>query len=113
MNIVNILDISTREEVRQWYLDNHSTCREFWIRTNRGKADIPGVISYLDSVLEALCFGWIDSTLKKVDDGCPFQRYSPRRKGSHWTELNRERCREQEKLGLMTPAGRSAYEEGL
>ena len=109
----NILNISSREELRSWYLDNHDTCREFWIRVNRGKTDVPGVIPYLDSVLEALCFGWIDSTLKKVDDGSPFQRYSPRRKGSHWTELNRERCWELERLGLMTPAGRKAYEDGL
>ena len=104
----NILDISSREELRSWYLDNHDTCREFWIRVNRGKKDAPGVVSYLDSVLEALCFGWIDSTIKKVDDGYPLQRFSPRRSGSHWTELNKERCRQLEAEGLMAQSGRDA-----
>ena len=63
---------------------------------------------YNDAVEEALCFGWIDSTLKKLPDGRLAQRLSPRRKGSHWTELNRARCKELEERGLMTDAGRAA-----
>ena len=51
-----------------------------------------GVLPYLDVVEEALCFGWIDSTLKKLPDGRLAQRISPRRKNSHWTELNKQRC---------------------
>ena len=61
---------------------------------------------YLDAVEEALCFGWIDSS-QKVIDGIRHQRFSPRRKGSVWTELNKERVRRLEKLNLMTDAGRS------
>ena len=57
---------------------------------------------------EALCFGWIDSTLKRLPDGRLAQRLSPRRKKSHWTELNKQRCQELESRGLMTPAGRDA-----
>ena len=64
-----------------------------------------GVLPYIDVVEEALCFGWIDSTLKKLPDGRLAQRLSPRRKKSHWTELNKQRCQDLEKRGLMTPAG--------
>ena len=69
-----------------------------------------GTLPYIDIVEEALCFGWIDSTLKKLPDGRLAQRLSPRRKGSHWTELNKERCRDLESRGLMTDSGRMALE---
>ena len=62
---------------------------------------------YLDAVEEALCFGWIDSTLTKFN-GVSMQRFSPRQKKSPWTELNKERVRRLEYLGLMTDAGRAA-----
>ena len=64
--------------------------------------------TYIDVVEEALCFGWIDSTLKKLPDGRLAQRLSPRRKNSHWTQLNIDRCIDLEARGLMTPAGRRA-----
>jgi len=65
-------------------------------------------IAYIDVVEEALCFGWIDSTLKRLPDGRLVQRLSPRRKKSHWTQLNIDRCKDLESRGLMTDAGRSA-----
>ena len=70
-------------------------------------------IPYIEVVEEALCFGWIDSTLKRLPDGRLAQRLSPRRARSHWTELNRERCRSLEERGLMTEAGRRALATGL
>lgn len=72
----------------------------------------PDTLPYLDIVEEALCYGWIDSTLKKLPDGRLAQRLSPRRTSSHWTELNRQRCRDLERRGLMTEAGRVALGEG-
>ena len=102
---------TTREELRQWLVDNHTTERECWVVMSRSKQPPKGVISYLDVVEEALCFGWIDSTLKRTDDGRLAQRLSPRRRGSHWTELNKQRCAELERRGLMTSAGRHALEK--
>lgn len=64
------------------------------------------MIPYLDAVEEALCFGWIDSTVRCGGDS-HLQRFSPRRKGSNWTELNLERCRRLDRIGLMTDAGRA------
>ena len=76
---------------------------------SRRKTPPPGILSYIDVVEEALCFGWIDSTLKKLPDGRLAQRLSPRRPRSHWTELNLERCADLEARGLMTDSGRQAY----
>ncbi|KRL57731.1 hypothetical protein FC70_GL000201 [Paucilactobacillus oligofermentans DSM 15707 = LMG 22743] len=63
-------------------------------------------MDYLDAVEEAMCFGWIDSTIKKVSETQLAQRMSPRRQKSQWSELNKERVRRLEKLGLMTDQGR-------
>ena len=79
-----------------------------WVVMYRSKVPEWAVIPYIDVVEEALCFGWIDSTLKRLPDGRLAQRLSPRRKKSHWTQLNIERCKDLESRGLMTDAGRRA-----
>lgn len=107
----NIIQVSSREELRCWYNENHGSCTEMWLRVNRGKQPVAGTVGYVDSVLEALCFGWIDSTIKKIDDGFPLQRFSPRKKGSHWTDLNRERCRQLISEGSMTEYGMIVFEK--
>ena len=58
----------------------------------RHPAECGDCLPYINVVEEALCFGWIDSTLKRLPDGRLAQRLSPRRKRSHWTELNKQRC---------------------
>lgn len=70
----------------------------------RGKTPSKDVLWYLDAVEEALRFGWIDSTVKRVND-VTLQRFSIRSVKSQWTELNKERCRRLETLGLMTDHG--------
>lgn len=71
MEVTNLLDIHTREELYRWYLENHDKASHFWLRVNRAAADCPGVVRYVDAVEVALCFGWIDSTRKKIDEGAP------------------------------------------
>ena len=73
----------------------------------RGRPKDDGTFWYVDAVEEALCFGWIDCTAKKISDCCIAQRFSPRQKRSNWSELNKERCRRMERLGRMTDAGRA------
>ena len=107
MEITEKLHTTSREQWRDWLADNHSTKREIWISTTKS----PDGLQYLDAVEEALCFGWIDSTLKRLPDGRLAQRLSPRRKGSHWTELNKQRCADLEQRGLMTGAGRRELEK--
>lgn len=80
MEVNNLLEIHTREELYNWYLHNHDKVKEFWLRVNRAAKPFPGVIGYVDAVEVALCFGWIDSTLKSIDSGKPVQRFTPRKK---------------------------------
>lgn len=100
----NILEIKTRAGFREWLMQYHSIEKECWIAVKRGKTPPVGTLWYLDAVEEALCFGWIDSTVKNVD-GITLQRFGPRTKKGRWTELNKERCRRLDKLGLMTGKG--------
>ena len=102
MEITERVHTTSREQWREWLAENHATKREIWISTTKS----PDGLQYLDSVEEALCFGWIDSTIK-AGEGVMWRRFSPRRKRSPWTELNKERCRRLERLGLMTEAGRA------
>jgi uncharacterized protein YdeI (YjbR/CyaY-like superfamily) len=109
MEITLFLEFSERQQLRDWLTENHASAKECWVTMSRSKNPPSGVLPYLDVVEEALCFGWIDSTLKKLPDGRLAQRLSPRRKKSHWTELNKQRCKELESRGLMTQAGRDAF----
>lgn len=103
---VALLDIRTRAEFRRWLERNARSERECWVRCKRGAVQPDDRLWYLDAVEEALCFGWIDSTVKTVD-GVYCQRFTRRTLQSNWTELNKERCRRLERLGLMTDAGRA------
>ncbi len=101
----NILVHVSRTDFRNW-LDEHSLDeKECWVELKRGRPIDTEHFWYLDAVEEALCFGWIDSTQKLID-GNRMQRFTPRKKNSPWTELNKERVRRLEKLGLMTDRGR-------
>ena len=111
MEVVNLLQFAERGELRQWLMENHSVERCCWVVTYRTKRPEWEAIAYIDVVEEALCFGWIDSTLKRLPDGRLAQRLSPRRKDSQWTELNKQRCADLEQRGLMTEAGRRELEK--
>ena len=105
MEITLLLEFTQRQQLRDWLQENHVSSKECWVVMSRSKNPPVGVLPYLDVVEEALCFGWIDSTVKKLPDGKLAQRLSPRRKNSHWTELNKERCRRLIQEGKMTDAG--------
>lgn len=104
MEITLLLEFTQRQQLRDWLQENHAYAKECWVVMSRAKNPV-GVLPYLDVVEEALCFGWIDSTMKRLPDGRLAQRLSPRRKKSHWTELNKERCRRLIQEGKMTDAG--------
>jgi uncharacterized protein YdeI (YjbR/CyaY-like superfamily) len=89
MEISKLLYAKDRNSWRKWLEKNHAKAKDIWLvyyKKSSGKKRIP----YNDSVEEALCFGWIDSTMKNVDDICFAQRFSPRRKNSTLSELNKE-----------------------
>ena len=108
----NVLAASSREAFRAWLMEHAGGESECWVRVKRGRPEDPGTFYYLDAVEEALCFGWIDST-QKVIGGERLQRFTPRKKGSAWTERNRERARRLDRLGLMTDAGRAVWPKDM
>lgn len=101
-----LIDVRDRHAFRAWLEQNSATQTECWVVVKRGRPADEDSFWYLDAVEEALCFGWVDSIQKEVD-GVRMQRFTPRKPKSPWTELNKERVRRLEKLGLMTEAGRA------
>ncbi len=99
-----ILYVSNRKEWRKWLKENHSIIREVWLiyyKKHTGKPRIP----YDDAVEEALCFGWIDSTVKRIDDEKYCQKFTPRNLKSIWSEHNKKRVTKMIKQGKMTKHG--------
>lgn len=112
MEIINLLEFVDRAQLRAWLAANHNIEKQCWVVAYLKRKPTWSALAYIDIVEEALCFGWIDSTKKKMSDGRLAQRLSPRRKGSHWTELNKQRCADLECRGLMTGAGRRVLPAG-
>ena len=101
-------DFKTFDEMYSWLLANCNKETELFVKISRQKPEkCVDVLSYYDALEAALCFGWIDSTLRNID-GNLIQRFSPRKKNSHWTETNIKRCVELNKRGLMTKEGKKA-----
>lgn len=104
---ITFYNFKTFDEMYFWLLNNSKTEKELFVRISRQKPDkCIDILSYYDAVNAALCFGWIDSTLRNID-GELIQRFSPRKKKSHWTETNIERCIELDKKGLMKKEGKA------
>lgn len=103
---INYLDLKTFDEFYSWFLVHANNEKEVFIKISRQKPEnCIDVLSYYDAVEVALCFGWIDSTLRNLN-GVLVQRFSPRKKKSHWTETNIKRCLDLDKRGLMREEGK-------
>ena len=107
MKLGKTLYVTSRKKWREWLKKNHAKESEIWLIYYRKGTGKPR-ISYDNAVLEALAFGWIDSIAKRIDDEKFAQRFSPRRKSSVLSEMNKDRVRELIKQGLMTTAGLEA-----
>ncbi len=92
MEITQILYITTRKDWRNWLKKNYKTIPEIWLVYPKKTTGKPR-IEYNDAVEEALCFGWIDSIIKKLDDGHTVQRFSPRKPRAKYSQANIERLR--------------------
>ncbi|HYE54443.1 MAG TPA: YdeI/OmpD-associated family protein [Chitinophagaceae bacterium] len=93
-----------RKAWRAWLQKHHDTSPGIWLiyyKKESGKPRVP----YSDAVEEALCFGWIDSTMRPLDEERFMQRFTPRKPKSVWSALNKSRIKKMIKEGLMTPAG--------
>ena len=106
------LYVKTREEWRNWLEENHSAVQGIWLVYFKKPSGKPR-IAYNDAVEEALCFGWIDGKIKRINDDYYVQWFTPRRPGSRWSELNMSKVRNLIKEGLMKPAGMLEYVKAL
>jgi uncharacterized protein YdeI (YjbR/CyaY-like superfamily) len=110
MEFNSALSFKNRDEWRKWLENNYRTEKEVWLfhyKKHVGKIGI----KLEEAVEEALCFGWIDGKLRKVDDERFMLRYSPRKADSVWSKLNRERVEKLVAAGKMTASGLSIIEE--
>jgi uncharacterized protein YdeI (YjbR/CyaY-like superfamily) len=104
MDITEAIYLRSRARWRAWLKANHTSKREVWLiyyKQGTGKPRVP----YGDVVEEALCFGWIDTTVKTIDAERYAQRFTPRKPGSNWSASNLMRVERLVEAGLMTPAG--------
>jgi uncharacterized protein YdeI (YjbR/CyaY-like superfamily) len=107
MEIKNTLYVTNRKDWRKWLLRNYKSQKEVWLIYYRKETEKPR-ISYDDAVLEALCYGWIDSTIKKIDKERFAQRFSPRSPKSGLSQMNKERIRDLIKEKKITKWGLKA-----
>ncbi len=94
----------TRDAWRKWLSKNHEKNAGIWLIFYKKHTGKP-TLEYDAAVEEALCFGWIDSIIKKIDDERYVRKFTPRKPDSRWSELNKKRIAKLTKQGLMTKAG--------
>jgi len=92
VNITKKLYVSKRKDWRAWLRENYRTAKEIWLVYPKKATGKPR-IQYNDAVEEALCFGWIDSIVKKLDEESSVQRFSPRKPKAKYSQANIERLR--------------------
>jgi uncharacterized protein YdeI (YjbR/CyaY-like superfamily) len=101
------LDVRTREQWRHWLAKHHASSAGIWLvrhKQHTGASSIP----YEDLACEALCFGWVDSLIKRLDDNRYAIKVTPRKPTSKWSDINRRRWKELKAAGLLAPAGLAA-----
>lgn len=99
-----------RDAWRAWLTQNHARANELWLVLYKKHTRKP-TVAYDDAVEEALCFGWIDGIVKTIDDEKYAIRFSPRRRGSIWSEPNKRRVAKMIAQGRMTEIGLAKVEE--
>jgi uncharacterized protein YdeI (YjbR/CyaY-like superfamily) len=97
------------DELRAWFEAHHTDTPELWIGFYKSHTGRSGVV-YPEAVDEALCFGWIDTTVRRIDDDRYANRFTPRRPDSSWSEVNRRRYAQLDWAGRVRDAGRTAFE---
>jgi len=98
------LHIKTRDQWREWLGKNHDKSTGVWLVFFKKHTGKP-TLDYDAAVEEALCFGWIDSIIKKIDEERYARKMTPRKSGSCWSQLNKRRIKKLIKLGLMVEPG--------
>jgi len=108
---VKTFDARTLARWRKWLAAHHGSASEVWLIYHKKHTRKPSV-TYLDALDEALCHGWIDSLVKRIDDDRYAIKYTPRKPGSKWSVINRKRYAALEAAGRLTPAGKARSPHG-
>ncbi|GAA1845221.1 YdeI family protein [Microlunatus capsulatus] len=104
--------LETRDAWRAWLAAHHEVSEGVWLVSWRSPTGRPAV-GYVESVCEALCFGWVDSTARRLDDERSMQYFAPRKARSGWARTNKARVAQLRADGLMTEAGERVIAEAV
>lgn len=107
-----VLAPASRADWRKWLAEHPGRDEGLWLVYKKKSSAIEGPV-YDDLVEEALCFGWIDSVVRQVDEDRRMQWFSPRRKGGLWSALNKERIERLKAQGKMTQRGQRVIDEAM
>lgn len=107
MTELNTIDVRDRVQWNTWLAKNHASSAGVWLIYYKDHTAVKS-ISYEDSLREALCFGWIDSLIRRLDDDRYARKFTPRRPQSKWSESNRELWARLKKDGCLSPSGLAA-----
>jgi len=100
------LEVRSCEEWQKWLAEHHDVESEVWVVFYKHRTGRPS-IGYDDAVNEAMCFGWIDSLIKRLDDERYVRKFTPRKPDSRWSTANRKRYAQLKASGRLMPAGLS------
>jgi len=101
------LDLRTRKDWRQWLLKHHASSLGAWLVRHKQHTGVLAM-PHEELVREALCFGWVDSLVKRLDNKRYAIKVTPRKPTSKWSDINRRRWKELQTAGLLAPAGLAA-----
>ena len=112
MKITQTFIAPDRVSWREWLAEHGASESEIWLVYFKAGTGKP-TISYEDSLEEALCFGWVDSLIQKIDEEKYARKFTPRKLGSKWSELNKHLVAKLNEQGSMTEAGMAKVEFSL
>jgi uncharacterized protein YdeI (YjbR/CyaY-like superfamily) len=104
MEITKTFTAADRSMWRAWLTEHASTETDIWLVYYKKHTGKP-TVAYTESLEEALCFGWVDSLIQKIDEDKYARKFTPRKAGSNWSEVNRRLVAKLIREGLMTEAG--------
>lgn len=102
-----IIPFPTAEAFEAWLALNHDSSKGIWLQIFKKNSGVP-TVSYAEAVEISLCYGWIDSQLKSIDEKSYKQKFTPRGSKSIWSKINTEHVKRLNKLGRMKPSGMAA-----
>lgn len=110
LDTLEVVDVLSRPAWRAWLVAHHTQPVGVWVVLHKKNSAL-GTLSYAEAVEEALCFGWIDSLPRKLDETRYQLYFSPRKKGSVWSAVNKKRLEQLRAAGLLMPAGQAKIDQ--